>query len=227
MKQAIKWFCAVLLLCAFVALAYATTHVDVRPIGPKSTQVGLSALNEKIFELCGVEKNENGTVLNDRFYQLTEMLGYASIVVCAGFGVLGLLQLISRRSLKRVDRTIYCLAGLYIITIVLYVVFNKLVINYRPLIMAGETMPEASFPSSHSMLVMVVMGSTVMVLHEYVANTPVRVMLRIICILVLLAMVGLRLLSGVHWPTDIAAGCVLGGMLLFLFSAVWNGSEKN
>ena len=228
MKQAIKWFCALLLLCAFVGLTYATTHVDVRPIGPQSTQVGLSALNEKIFELCGIEKNENGTVLNERFYQLTEMLGYASIAVCAGFGVLGLIQWITRRGLKKVDRTIFCLAGLYIVTIALYVIFNKLVvINYRPLIMAGETMPEPSFPSSHSMLVMVVMGSTVMVLREYVESTPARVLLRIICILVLLAMVVLRLLSGAHWPSDIAAGCVMGGMLIFLFSAVRNGSGKN
>ncbi len=227
MKQAIKWVCAVLLLCVFVGLTYATTHVDVRPIGPQSTQVGLSRLNEKIFDLCGVERNENGTVLNERFYQLTEMLGYASIAVCAIFCVLGLIQWITRRSLKRVDRTLYCLAGLYIVTIALYVVFNKLVINYRPMIMAGETMPEPSFPSSHSMLVMVVMGSTVMVLKEYVESIPARTLLKIICILVLLAMVGLRLLSGVHWPSDIAAGCVMGGMLLFLFSAVRYGGAKN
>ena len=187
---------------------------DVRPIGPEGTSVGLSHLNQFIFDRFGV---------NMLWYKITDWLGVAAVLTAFLFAAAGAVQLIKRRSLLKVDRAILALGGLYIIVIGLYVLFEIMVVNCRPVIMPGSTGPEASFPSSHTMLVCVIMGSAVMLIDRYIEAKALGRALKTICAGIIGVTVIGRSISGVHWFTDILGGILISGALLALFSEVVNG----
>ena len=193
----------------FIVLIILVKTVNVDDIGPNGTKIGLSGINDGFHRLTG-----EITIL----YKITEVFGILALLVAGCFACLGLYQLIKRKSLKKVDGEIYALAVLYVITIGLYALFEKVIVNYRPVIMSGETEPEASFPSSHTMLICVIMGSTCMVLEKYIADEKIRKILAICCKAVLVATVLGRLFCGVHWFTDIFGGVLISVCLLSLFS---------
>ena len=185
--------------------------VDVRPIGPEGTSIGLSHLNQSVFDCFGV---------NMLWYEITDWLGVAAVLTAFGFAMAGFVQLIKRRSLLKVDRCILALGGLYIIVIGLYVLFEIMVVNYRPIIMPDSTHPEASFPSSHTMLVCVIMGSAVMLLDRYIRGKVLCRALQILFVVIIGVTVIGRLISGVHWFTDIVGGILISAALLALFSEI-------
>ena len=185
--------------------------VDVAPIGPNNTCVGLSHLNECVFNLFGV---------NMLWYTVTDWLGIAAILTAFLFSITGFIQLLKRKRLLKVDREILVLGGLYLIVIGLYVLFENAVVNYRPLIMPDSSQPEASFPSSHTMLVCVIMGSAVMLTGRYIKNKPLCALLKVFCALTIGITVIGRLISGVHWFTDILGGVMISAALLSLYSAI-------
>ena len=185
--------------------------VDVTPVGAQGTSVGLSHLNQFVFDLFGV---------NMLWYYITDWLGIAAILTAFAFAVTGLVQLIKRRSLLKVDREILSLGGLYIIVIGLYLLFENVIVNYRPIIMPDNTYPEASFPSSHTMIVCVIMGSAVMLINNYIKNKALNRTLRVICFVIIGVTVMGRLIAGVHWFTDILGGILISVTLLSLYKEV-------
>ena len=201
---------------AFCTLVVLLLTCNVAPVGPAGTQIGLSGLNVAVHQALGT---------NEMFYELTELFGLAALAICGIFGIAGLVQLIRRKSLKLVDRRIYALAGLYIVTVLLYVLFEKVVINYRPVLMPGQLEPEAAFPSSHTMLILVVFGSAVEALGAYIKRKGLRLVLQLVGILVMVLTVVGRLLSGVHWLTDIVGSVLLSLALLSLYRAVSQKTE--
>ena len=211
MNRSGKLTCAVVFALLTLVLIALVKFVDVAAIGPEATRIGLSHLNGFVHEKTGV---------NMLFYKVTEVLGILSILVAAAFAVTGGVQLIRRRSIAKVDKEIFALGGLYVAVVALYVLFEKVIINYRPIIMPGAEHPEASFPSSHTMLVIAIMGSTIIVLRKYVRGKGARAALQALCWIVMLATVAGRLLSGVHWLTDILGGIFISAALLSVFAAV-------
>ena len=211
MKTKVKFMLAVLFLILFAVLILLVKKVNVASIGPEGTSIGLSDLNKSFHEMTG----ENHTL-----YKISEYLGYGALALVGVFGLVGLAQLIRRRSLLKVDHEILALGGLYVVVLGLYFVFEKVVINYRPVIMEGDAHVEASFPSSHTMLAMVVLGSTLMVISKYVKQDGLRVILEMLCIISIVLLVLGRLLCGVHWLTDIIGGVLISGALLFAFAGV-------
>ena len=185
--------------------------VDVATIGPKGTRIGLSHLNWAVHELFGVRMV---------WYDITDWLGFAALFVAFVFAMTGLVQLIRRWSFFKVDREILALGGLYALVIGLYLFFEKVVVNYRPIIMPGCEHPEASFPSSHTMLVCVILGSAMMLMGKYVKNKGLCSALRAICALVIGITVVGRLIAGVHWFTDIVGGLLISASLLTLYAGV-------
>ena len=153
------------------------------------------------------------------WYDITDYIGYGAIAVCALFALAGFVQMIKRRSLLKVDREIYALGLLFAAVIGCYVFFEKYIVNYRPVIMPGESAPEASFPSSHTMLVMTVLIAVMIVSDKYFGK-GLGVLVRILCFVTVLVTVGGRLWCGVHWFTDIVGGVLLSITLLLLFSAI-------
>ncbi len=201
----ILWLVLIVLLCL----------VDRQPAAAGDTMIGLAAVNGMFRQMLN-----DGAGLRLGVYQLTEYLGYFSLLIAACFALFGFVQLLRRRSLRKVDRQLLAMGGLFIVLAVLYVFFEKVIINYRPIVLPGESGPEASFPSSHTMLTCVILGSVSMVLKKYVKNPALCTLLRVVCILLMLAMVFGRLMCGCHWFTDILGGVLVSLALLFLFSAV-------
>ena len=154
------------------------------------------------------------------WYNITDWLGVAAVLTGFVFAVTGLVQLIKRRSLLKVDREILSLGGLYIVVIGLYLFFENVIINYRPIIMPDNTSPEASFPSSHTMLVCVIMGSAAMLINRYIRNKPLNRILRAVCYVIIGVTVVGRLIAGVHWFTDILGGILISVTLLSLYKEV-------
>ena len=184
-------------LAAFVLWTLLLRLVDVKAIGPEGSSVGFSALNGFIHEKIGV---------NMYLYNITDWLGLVPIGVALGFAILGLIQLIKRKSLLRVDCSILALGVFYIIVVAVYLFFEIVVINYRPVLIEGCL--EASYPSSTTMLVTCVMSSAAMQAKERIKNKALMQGVIIVIIAFIAFMVVARLLSGVHWITDIIGGAL-------------------
>ena len=145
-----KIMSAVICTILFAVLIVLVKTVDVQQIGPEGTSIGFAGINKAMNEATG---------LNMTLYKITEVLGLLALAVAGCFALLGLVQLIKRKSFAKVDPEIYALAGLYVVVLMLYVIFEKVIINYRPVIMPDEEHVEASFPSSHTMLGFVILHS--------------------------------------------------------------------
>ena len=210
MKRNRKRFAvSICLLAAFVLWTAAVCFVDVQAIGPQGSSVGFAGINRFVHKLTGVH-----FVL----YNITDWLGLVPIFVCMGFGALGLVQRIKRKNIRKVDFDILVLGGFYVVIIAAYLVFESLVINYRPVLIGGIL--EASYPSSTTMLVMCVMPTAIMQLDGRIKNRMLRNIVSIIIIAFVVFMVIGRLLSGVHWFTDIVGAALLSAGLVFMYESV-------
>ncbi|MBQ7535346.1 MAG: CapA family protein [Stomatobaculum sp.] len=198
-----------ILVIVFLLLLLMVRKFDVRPIGPESTEVGLAFLNGPLHDLIGH---------HPLFYTISKISGGLVLLVAAGFAILGVLQLVQRRSLFEVDSDILLLGAFYVLLLIIYIFFEKVVINYRPIIL--DEGKEASFPSSHSLLALVICGTGMIQLNRRLRGTAYRdIAVDILGVLALVTVI-CRFLSGVHWFTDILAGVSLGAALVFFYSAL-------
>ena len=204
------------LLEVFVLWTVLVRFVDVQSIGPNGSSVGFATLNGFIHELTGV---------NWLLYTITDWLGLVPIAVALGFAILGLVQLIGRKSLRKVDHSILALGVFYIVVMAAYVFFEIVVINYRPTLIDGYL--EASYPSSTTMLVMCVMPTAAMQLNARIKNTVFRRCAVITIIAFTAFMVIGRLVSGVHWITDIIGGALLSTAIVLMYYSIGGITAKN
>ena len=209
-----KGWLAVILLSAFILWTVLVCHVDVAPIGPRGSSVGFSALNGWFHHLTGVHMT---------LYTITDWLGLVPIGVAFGFALLGLYQWICRRHLSRVNRDLFILGGFYVVTFAAYLLFESVVINYRPVLIEGVL--EASYPSSTTLLTLCVMPTAALQWHRRIRRSAVRCLLTAAVCAFTAFMVAGRLLSGVHWLSDILGGALLSGGLVIGYAAAcerWN-----
>ena len=204
-----NYIASAILFGAFVLLTLLVLKVDVQPIGPEGSKIGLATINHMVNESLGSHMI---------WYKITEYTGYVSLLVAAGFGIIGLVQLVKRRSLFKVDKDILLLGGFYVLVMGTYALFEKVVINYRPIIMDEGLEP--SFPSTHSLLVVAIMGTAVYQIGNRVKQTGIRNLLRILAYVIIVVTVIGRLVSGVHWFTDIIAGVLLADAYIMLYYAI-------
>lgn len=197
---------SVSLLAAFAAWTLLVLFVDKGAIGPIGSSVGLASLNGFAHGIIGV---------NMTLYTVTDWLGLVPIAFALGFAILGLAQWIASKSLLRVDRSLFVLGGFYIAVIAAYVFFEAFTVNYRPVLIDGVL--EGSYPSSTTMLVMCVMPSAAMQLGDRIKNSVLRRCIVIAITVFTLFMVVGRLISGVHWITDIIGGALLSGGLVGMY----------
>jgi undecaprenyl-diphosphatase len=194
------------LFLAFVLFTLLIKYVDVRPIGPEGSSVGLATLNRLVSERLGV---------NLFWYALTDWLGLVPIMFACGFAALGLWQLLRRGSIARVDPDILLLGLFYLAVIGCYALFERLVINYRPVLLDGSL--EASYPSSHVMVALCIMATAMMQFHRRLGNKRLVKALDLFCVQIVAFTVIGRLVSGVHWLTDILGGLILSAALIALY----------
>ena len=151
-------------------------------------------------------------------YNITDWLGLVAMIVALGFAVLGLVQLIKRKSLSRVDNSILVLGGFYLLVVAAYLFFEYNIVNYRPVLI--NSILEASYPSSTTMLVMCIMPTAMMQFHRLIQNKTVRIVVNILLGIFTILMIVGRMLSGVHWFTDILGGMLISSALVMLYHSV-------
>ena len=211
-KENQRNFCiAICMLLAFLLWTMAIQFVDVQAIGPQDSTVGLATMNQFVHNLTGVHMP---------LYTITDWLGLVPLMFVMGFGTLGLVQWIKRKNLLKVDYSILVLGEFYIVVMAAYILFEVFVINYRPVLINGYL--EASYPSSTTMLVMCVMPTVIMQLNTRIKSDVFkRCVSSAITIFVVFMVIG-RLVSGVHWFSDIVGGALLSAGLVLMYRAIIN-----
>ncbi len=208
MKNKKNIIISILLTILSIVYIYVVKTIDVSSIGPNNSKVGLSKLNEGFRNIV----HSNMTI-----YKITEVLGYIIFIIVLFYGLIGLYQFIKRKSIFKVDKRLLLLGVLYVVLIGIYVFFEKFIINYRPILIDGKL--EASFPSSHTMLALCVCMSSIIISKKYINIKYVHKVNLITTILMLLVLVG-RLVSGVHWISDIIGGILISCTLLMYFYSI-------
>lgn len=199
---------AILTLSGFALWTLLVSAVDVSPIGPLGSEVGFATLNGAFHRLTGVHWT---------FYLATDWMGLVPFAVVVSFAVLGLLQWIGRKSLWRVDRDLLALGVFYVAVLTLYLLFEIVVINRRPALIDGVL--EASYPSSTTVLVLCVMPTALMLLRPRIKHNALRLAITAVTVTFVAVTLILRILSGVHWITDIIGGMLLSVGLVLLYRA--------
>ena len=203
-KSLIYMSVAIVLAVAFCVLTVLLVSVDVRPAGQSEAPVGFATLNEAVFEAIG----QNGIALT-----VSKLSGLCMIAAVAAFGVLGLVQVITRKGILRADKEFYLmLCGLAALAAA-YMLFELVVINYRPVLDEGQL--AASYPSSHTMLAVAVAGmGMTYVLRRVKSNALAYTFYGVLNVAAVVTVV-CRLLGGVHWLTDIVGGLLVGLAITF------------
>ncbi len=200
------------LLAAFALWTIAIRLMDVQPIGPQGSTVGFATLNSMVHRLTGVHM---------QLYTITDWLGLVPVAFGLGFAALGLAQWIKRKRILNVDRSILFLGVFYMVTLAAYLFFESHVINYRPVLIAGYL--EASYPSSTTLLVLCVMPTAIMQLRGRIKNHALRKAVTGAITSFIVFMVAGRLVSGVHWLTDIIGGMLLSAGLVMIYDSLIGG----
>ena len=201
----------------FALWTFLIQIIDVKPKGVNGTEIGFATINTWLHSLTGV---------NMTLYTITDWAGLVPVFVCIAFGFVGLIQLIKRKSLLRVDFDIVALGIYYVIVIGGYLIFEMIPINYRPILIKGFM--EASYPSSTTLLVLSVMPTIAFEAEKRIKNTAIKRIITIITVIFTIFMVVGRLISGVHWLTDIIGSIFLSVGLFYIYkgTVLWN-SAKN
>lgn len=199
----------IIFLVLFILWTILIVTVDVKPVGVNETNIGFATLNTWFHNLTGV---------NMTLYTITDWLGLVPVFVCLIFGVVGLIQLIKRRSLLKVDFDIIALGVYYVIVILGYLVFEMIPINYRPILINGFM--QISYPSSTTLLVLSVMPTLTFQIKARLKNNKIKIVLNLVTVAFSLFMVIARLVSGVHWITDIIGSCFLSAGLFYFYKSV-------
>ena len=198
----------IILVAAFIIWTMLIQIIDVQPIGQNETNIGFATWNTAFHKLTGVHMS---------IYTITDWLGLIPVFICMMFAGMGLFQLIKRRSLFKVDYDIIFLGIYYVIVIFCYLIFEMIPINYRPILIEGVM--EASYPSSTTLLVLCVMPTLTEQIHRRLRNITVKKIITIFVIYFSIFMVMGRLISGVHWFTDIIGGILLSAGLFCIYKA--------
>ena len=203
----------ILIACIFTLLSIIYTLlvkvVDVKPIGPNSSEVGFSSLNKWFQNLLG----SNMTI-----YKISEILGYIVMLLVLIYGCIGLYQLVKRKSLLKVDKEIIKLGVFYVLMLVVYVLFEKIEINYRPVLIDGVL--EASYPSSHTILALCICFSSLITSKKYFNKKYIK-QINIITVVLTGLVLLLRTISGVHWISDIIGGIIISLTLVSYYQLAY------
>ena len=205
-----KKYLILAILTTIVSVIYTmiVKYIDVKAIGPKGSKVGLASLNASFKNIVGSHM---------KIYKITEVLGLVTLLIVGIYGIIGLIQLIKRKSIKKVDKEIITLGILYVMMGLVYVFFEKCVVNYRPILLDGVL--EASYPSSHTILSICICISSIIVSKKYLKNTTVT---NILTTMLLFGVLFGRLFSGAHWLSDIIGGFLISLTLISYFNLIYN-----
>ena len=215
MKEKRNLLAGVGLIGAFAIWTVLLQCIDVQVVGQNGTKIGFADFNVWFHQLTGVHMT---------LYTITDWLGLVPIFICLCFGVMGLMQLVKRRSLLKVDLDILLLGVYYVLVIACYLIFEMIPVNYRPVLIEGRL--EASYPSSTTLLVLSVMPTLMFEANRRASHALIRKACAVFVIAFSAFMVIGRLISGVHWATDIIASVLLSEGLYMLYRSAVLYTDK-
>ena len=199
---------SITLLILSVVFTLLVKNIDVKAIGPNESLVGFADINKLFHNLIGS---------NMAIYKITEIIGLIPLLIAFIYVIIGIKQLITRKSLLKVDKEIYLLGLFYILVLGVYIFFEKVVINYRPVLI--DDILEPSYPSSHTLMSICICISSIMINKKLFRNNLADIENIISIIVMVLIIVG-RIISGVHWFTDILGGIIISSTLVVLFYTI-------
>lgn len=190
----------------FVGFTLCVKFIDVDAIGPKDSCVGFSHINKFFHEIIGV---------NFTLYKIIDLAGIIAFFIGLIFTITGLVQWIKRKKILKVDKNILALGIFYFSTFIVYLFFQLVVINNRPVLIDSNL--ESSFPSSTTVMSITFLLSALYQVDYYIKNVKVKNTLKTIAIIYCLFLLIGRIISGVHWFTDIIGGIIIGTCLLYFY----------
>ncbi|MGN0612959.1 MAG: phosphatase PAP2 family protein [Porcipelethomonas sp.] len=204
-----------IIMLVFVVYTIALKLIDVDSIGPENSEVGFSAVNGFFRDLIGY---------SGFWYTVSKIFTIGVYATVAAFVLMAVMQFFQRKSILKIDKNLISLVLFYVTVIGLYLFFEVVVINCRPII--RDKGLEASFPSTHTMLAMCVMGSAVIQFKKYLRDLQKRRIASIIAVFIGGMVILARFLSGVHWFSDILGGIILSAAMLLLYNTAFNIIER-
>ena len=215
MKRKIYLATAIVLLGLFFLFTALVLTVDLQPIGPSESKVGFATINGAFKDAIGsFADTEEG--YSKLWYNVSGSIGFAPILIALCFAILGLCQAIKRKSILKVDPEIIILGAFYVVVFAAYLGFEIIPINFRPVLMDGEL--EASYPSSHTILAACFSTTAIFELSRLLRKKKILMVIADVCCGAIgAAVIACRLLSGVHWLSDIIAGILLSAALVCFY----------
>lgn len=213
------------LFVTFIVFTLLVIFVDVQAVGPQSSSVGLATINKGFHDIIGSAFHLYDPSLETGYstllYSITKYTGYLCILLAFAFAVYALYkEYSSKKDIKKIKRSTLGLFPYFIVLGILYVLFEIIVINYRPVIVDVADGLEASYPSSHTLLATGLMLAIVSNAHRVIKNALwekiVVISMTVISCITILG----RLFCGVHWLTDIIAALILGNAAFSLYKAL-------
>lgn len=200
---------SIILFITSIVYTVLVKYVDVKQIGPNNSSVGFSGINKWFSNLIG----SNMTI-----YKISELLGYIVMLLVVIYGCIGLYQLVKRKNITKVDKEIIKLGLFYVLMLIVYVLFEKIEINYRPILIDGEL--EASYPSSHTILALCICFSSLITSKKYFNKNYIKI-INLVTIVLTSLVLFLRIISGVHWISDIIGGIIISFLLISIYQTIY------
>lgn len=216
-----KFLLAGVMLAVFICLTVLLYTADRQPyttlVTPyaegaeaETATIGLAGLNLKVSEWLG---------FRNVFYEITEILGYVEIAVAVCIFLLAVYQLVTRKSVRKMDREVIAMMVPYALIVIFYVLFERISPNFRPVLL--EEGLEMSFPSTHTVLgVGIMVTAEAFFARHFRNNTFMGKWMPWICRIISVTTVFCRTMSGVHWATDILGGLILAFAIAFVYDGL-------
>lgn len=211
LKTKRSFIITIILFILFIVFTLLIKTVNVQSIGPEGSSVGFASINNTFLKTIGY---------NDLWQKITELLEIFPFIAIGIFAVIGLVQLIKRKRLFLVDAEILLLGCVFVLILFTYLLFEIIIINYRPIILDHLEGLEASYPSSHTILSATVMIMSIIVVNRKLTKFTIKAIIDIFAISIAVITVIGRIVSGVHWITDIVAGILISSAFIMLYSSV-------
>ena len=204
------------LAAAFILFTALCKTVDLQAIGPESSVVGFASINGFFRDLIGT---------HTFFYVLSEFGGILAIFTALLFAGIGGYQLYQNKDIRKVDKNILLMGCMYVLILVLYILFDKIPVNYRPVIMDEGLEP--SYPSTHTLLAGGIFGCALVELRYFPRiRQDIKLKIRLGLIIAMVLTILFRWLSGVHWFTDILGGIRLSFAVAELYYTLLRYTDK-
>ena len=99
----------------FLLLTILLKVVDVQAAGPQQSEIGFASMNVAFATSIGYSK---------AFYYIASVLGVLCILIAVCFALMGVVQLVATRDIRRVSYRILAIGGLYVCVVLFYLLFE-------------------------------------------------------------------------------------------------------